>query len=92
MGEFEKVHYPLSMNFIEEPEPDSLRRTIERMKNQILMQKSNAFSVKSEPAYGMNKIDDFASIEVENESLRRQITEIEATFSQSHQEFFNLSQ
>jgi coiled-coil domain-containing protein 61 len=45
VGEFERVHYPLPLNFIEEPEPDSLRRTIERMKNQIVMQKSNTFSV-----------------------------------------------
>jgi coiled-coil domain-containing protein 61 len=45
VGEFERVHYPLPLNFIEEPEPDSLRRTIERMRNQIVMQKSNTFSV-----------------------------------------------
>ena len=32
------------------------------------MQKSNAFSMKSEPAYNSyTKIDDFASIEVEND-------------------------
>jgi coiled-coil domain-containing protein 61 len=47
--EFERVHYPLSLTFVEEPEPDQLRRTIERMRNMILMQKSNAFSVQSEP-------------------------------------------
>ena len=35
------------------------------------MQKSNAFSVQSEPVYSMNKIDDFAMIEVENEKLRK---------------------
>lgn len=45
------------------------------------MQKSNAFSVKSEPVYGNNRLDDFASIEIENEQLRRQIAEIEASFS-----------
>ena len=44
MGEFERVHYPLPMTYIEEPEPEALRKTIERMKSQILMQKSNAFS------------------------------------------------
>ena len=65
MGEFERVHYPLPLNFIEEPEPDSLRRTIERMKNQILMQKSNAFSTKSEQI--PTRLDDFALIELENE-------------------------
>lgn len=41
----DKVHYPLPLTYIEEPEPDALRRTLERMRSQILMQKSNAFSV-----------------------------------------------
>jgi coiled-coil domain-containing protein 61 len=45
----DKVHYPLPLNYIEEPEPDALRRTLERMRSQILMQKSNAFSVQSAP-------------------------------------------
>ena len=33
IGEFEKVHYPLPLNFIEEPDAESLRKTITRMKN-----------------------------------------------------------
>jgi len=33
----DKVHYPLPLTYIEEPEPDSLRRTIDRMRNQIKM-------------------------------------------------------
>jgi coiled-coil domain-containing protein 61 len=48
MAEFERVHYPLPLSFVEEPEPESLRKTIERMRNQIQMQRSNTFSVKSE--------------------------------------------
>jgi hypothetical protein len=28
----DKVHYPLPLNYIEDPEPDALRRTIERMR------------------------------------------------------------
>lgn len=52
VGEFERVHYPLPLAFVEEPEPDALRRTIERMRSQIMMQRSNAFSVKSD---SMNK-------------------------------------
>jgi hypothetical protein len=59
MGEFERVHYPLPMNYIDEPEPESLRKTIERMKNQILMQKSNTFSVKSAQDNLINRYDDF---------------------------------
>jgi hypothetical protein len=67
IGEFERVHFPLPLNYIEEPEPDVLRRTIERMRNQILMQRSNAFSIKSEPVNSYTKIDNFAAIEVENQ-------------------------
>jgi hypothetical protein len=55
----------------------------------ITMQRSNCFS---DANGGPSKMEDFASIEVENEKLRRQITEIEQQFSQSHQDFFNLSQ
>ena len=29
----DKVHYPLPLNYIEEPEPDALRRTLERMRS-----------------------------------------------------------
>ncbi len=47
-----------------------------------MMQKSNTFSVQSEPLRSngfsnYNKVEDFASIEVENERMRRQITDIE---------------
>ena len=85
----DKVHYPLPLTYIEEPEPDALRRTIERMRSQILMQKSNAFSVKSEPA---RRLDDFASIETENDMLRKQIAEVERNFSLTNQDFFAVSQ
>jgi hypothetical protein len=65
----DKIHYPLPLNYIEEPEPDALRRTIERMRQQIMMQKSNTFSVRSEPVRDgrHNRLDDFASIETEND-------------------------
>ena len=32
LGNGDKVHYPLPLTYIEEPEPDALRRTIERMR------------------------------------------------------------
>ena len=90
----DKVHYPLPLTYIEEPEPDSLRRTIDRMRNQIKMQRSNTLSINSEPNRGsrFNRLDDFASIENENDQLRKQIAEVERTFSLTNQEFFNLSQ
>jgi len=67
------VHYPLPLNYIEEPEPDALRRTLERMRSQILMQKSNAFSVQSAPTqqHKYNRLNDFAAIENENDQLRK---------------------
>lgn len=37
-------------------------------------------------------MDDFASIEAENDQLRKQIAETERTFSLSNQDFFNASQ
>jgi hypothetical protein len=57
------------------------------------MQKSNAFSVQSAPTTHQryNRIDDFASVENENDQLRRQIAEMERTFSLTNQEFFNVS-
>jgi regulator of replication initiation timing len=55
------------------------------------MQKSNAFSVRSEQVKSTGG-EDFAMIEVENEKLRRKIGEIEQTFSKSHTDFFQMSQ
>jgi coiled-coil domain-containing protein 61 len=86
----DKVHYPLPLNYLEEPEPDALRRTIERMRGQILMQRSNAFSIQSEPVRN-NRLEDFATIEKENDHLRREVAEMERQFSLSNQEFFNMS-
>ena len=67
---------------MEEPEADQLRRTIDRMRNMIVMQRSaangfgngdfngqknNQFN-QTAPSGGFhNRIDDFASIELENE-------------------------
>jgi len=31
----QKVHYPLQLKIVEDPTPDQLRKTLERMKNQI---------------------------------------------------------
>ena len=91
----DKVHYPLPLNYIEEPEPDALRRTIDRMRQQILMQKSNAFSSHSDvttKGQRFTRLDDFASIEHENDALRKQIAEVERTFSLTNVEFFQISQ
>lgn len=61
-----------------------------------MMQKSNTFSTKSEPvgAAGgkFTRLDDFDAIERENDALRKQIADVERTFSLTNQEFFNVSQ
>jgi coiled-coil domain-containing protein 61 len=62
----DKVHYPLPLNYIEDPEPDALRRTIERMRQQILMRKTDTFSSRSQQKQ-YTRLDDFASIEAEND-------------------------
>ena len=44
-GEFEKVHYPLPLGYLEEPDIATLRRTFQRMQSEVsLMQNSRAFS------------------------------------------------
>lgn len=52
------------------------------------MQKSNTFSSRSEPIRGdsarYNRLEDFAAIENENDQLKKQIAEVERTFSLSN--------
>ena len=44
-GEFEKVHYPLPLAFLEEPDIATLRRTFQRMHSEVsLLQNSHAYS------------------------------------------------
>jgi hypothetical protein len=39
-GEFEKVHYPLPLNYLEEPDMQSLFKTFTRMQSQLNMSRS----------------------------------------------------
>ena len=66
--EFEKVHFPLPLSYLAEPDIGTLRRTFQRMQSQMSqMSKSNAFS----PMYNATQsMDNFYAMEQENESLR----------------------
>jgi len=39
-GEFEKVHYPLPLAFLEEPEMDQMFRTFQRLQSVLQMNRS----------------------------------------------------
>ena len=43
-GEFEKVHYPLPLAYLDEPEMDQMFATFVRLQNHLEMNRSNAFS------------------------------------------------
>ena len=82
-GEFEKVHYPMPLSFLEEPDIGLLRKTFTRMQSQAnMMSSSNAFS-ELLPQKSMQSMDDFATLEDENSRMRRDIEEMERVFSQT---------
>ena len=85
-GEFEKVHYPLPLTFLEEPDIATLRRTFTRMQSEVsLMQNSRAFTEmmpESDPLLGQS-MGDFAVMEDENAAMRRDLDEMERMFSQT---------
>mmetsp|Transcript_6954 Transcript_6954/g.8368 ORF Transcript_6954/g.8368 Transcript_6954/m.8368 type:complete len:158 (+) Transcript_6954:152-625(+) len=66
-GEFEKVHYPLPLSYLEEPDIATLRRTFQRMHSEVsLMQNSRAFSEmlpNNEVDLMAQSMTDFANLE-----------------------------
>ena len=65
-GEFEKVHYPLPLAYLEEPDIATLRRTFSRMQSEVsLMQNSKAFSeiVPMNNNALMQSMNEFADLE-----------------------------
>jgi len=80
-GEFEKVHYPMPLTFLEEPDVATLRRTFQRMSSEVsLMQNSRAFS-EMLPFTDQPSIADFTLIEDENNAMRYDLNEIEQVFN-----------
>lgn len=82
-GEFEKVHYPLPLNYLEEPDIATLRRTFSRMQSEVsLMQNSRAFTemMPMQDPLGQS-MGDFALLEDENATMRIELDEMERIFS-----------
>ena len=86
-GEFEKVHYPMPLAFLEEPDVGALRRTFTRMQSQCnMLNNSKAFSelLPDNRSY----IDAFSEIDDENQTMRREIELLERSFAQTDNEFY----
>ncbi|ETV88245.1 hypothetical protein, variant 3 [Aphanomyces astaci] len=69
--EFDRVHYPLPLNFVETPSPAMLQRTIRRLKQTLLETRTSSID---DPA---NKT--LASMQAENASLRLRIQQLQDT-------------
>lgn len=90
-GEYEKVHYPMPLNYLEDPDIGTLRRTLTRLSSQVnVLSQSNTFSemVPSNNNPMNQTMDDFALIENENYGLREEIDMMERHFSQTDTGFF----
>ena len=75
-GEFEKVHYPMPLAYLEDPDVGTLRRTFTRMQSQCdVLNNSKAFSemLPDQRSY----IEDFSQVEDENQTMRREIEFLE---------------
>ncbi|KAH9091451.1 hypothetical protein Ae201684P_010996 [Aphanomyces euteiches] len=66
--EFDRVHYPLPLSFIENPSPDMLKKTIKRLKQALL-------DTKSENSPQLDK--QLASMQEENDSLRLRLQQLQ---------------
>ena len=89
-GEFEKVHFPMPLSYLEEPDIATLRRTFTRMQSEVsLLQNSRAFT-EMLPDPMAQSMGDFAVLEDENATLRNELDEMERIFSQTDNEFFNV--
>lgn len=91
-GEFEKVHYPLPLNYLEEPDIATLRKTFSRMYSEAnMMQNSRAFT-EMLPGEAVDlmaqSMTDFADLEEQNASMRHELDKMERFFSQTDNEFF----
>lgn len=43
-GEFEKVHYPLPLKYLDEPDMDQMFKTFQRLQNYLQMSRTNTFT------------------------------------------------
>ena len=86
-GEFEKVHFPMPLAFLEEPDIATLRRTFQRMQSEAnLMQNSRAFTeMLPDDRVDLlaQSMGDFAGLEDENASMRHELDQMEQMFAQT---------
>ena len=79
-----KVHFPMPLNFIEEPDITTLRRTLSRMQSQFDQENEDVFNDNMMS----RSMTDFSKIDVENEKLREEIQEMERSFAATYGDNF----
>lgn len=94
-GEFEKVHYPLPLVYTEEPDMQTMFRTFQRMSSQLGMSQTvrddGGFDLEVASQRLPNTMQDFFKIEVENESLRSELLEVQSSFTAQDREYLELA-
>lgn len=102
-GEFEKVHYPLPLAYCEEPDIQSMFTTFQRLQGHIQMNQTTRSGVAGGGGFGAgdlsgaqsqryNTMQDFFQIEMENESMRSQILDIQSNFTAKDHEYLEIAQ
>ena len=80
-GEYEKVHFPLPLAYLEEPDITTLRKTLTRLQDSV--------DFGNESFYSQTKsMDDFYFLERDNASMRQEIEEMERQFAATHGDNF----
>jgi coiled-coil domain-containing protein 61 len=86
-GEFEKVHFPLPLIYTEEPDMQTMFKTFQRMNSHLNMNQTvrddgaGGFDLEVASQRLPNTMQDFFKIEVENESLRSELLEVQSSFT-----------
>lgn len=80
-GEYEKVHFPLPLSYLEEPDIQTLRKTLTRLQD--------TSDYANESFYSQTKsMDDFYFLERDNAAMRAEIEEMERQFAATHGDNF----
>lgn len=98
-GEFDKVHYPLPLVYTEEPDMQTMFKTFQRMNSHLHMNQTVREDGGGGGGYDLevasqrlpNTMQDFFKIEVENESLRSELLEIQSSFTAQDREYLELA-
>ena len=96
-GEFEKVHFPLPLIYTEEPDMQTMFKTFQRMNSHLNMNQTvrddgaGGFDLEVASQRLPNTMQDFFKIEVENESLRSELLEVQSSFTAQDREFLEMA-